>query len=423
MAVLTHLPARLSADPRRVVVRPFSIAVEPRDLNPTQTSRALRIVNGVRAMDARTCRSELALVEVEFAHRHTDVEAIFSRRFAEIEGQLGLNEPLTREQRLLIGAYFSHEYSYAAAALMNPSIVLHPDQSHAPEGGCRIILSLRAVGEGHISSIELREGTIGADGTFGLDPLPEVSHSTRVRSVNGSVTLAREENTSLNGTVIFPVTAAQRNGLEDLRLVAFEEGEGVTYYGTYTAYSGREIASQLLVTGDFRDFRLLPMSGGAAKNKGMALFPRRIGGKYAVIGRQDNESLFYLTSDDVTRWDGGEKIAAPVYPWELVQTGNCGSPLEIDEGWLLLTHGVGPMRRYAIGALLLDKDDPRKVIGRTKTPILSPEDERREGYVPNVVYTCGALVHGRRLFLPHGIADSAVGFCWVELDELLAEMT
>ena len=233
----------------------------------------------------------------------------------------------------------------------------------------------------------------------------------------------RNERASLSGTVIFPFTRAQRNGIEDLRLVRFQPDEAPpTYFGTYTAFSGDGIASELLRTDDFRSFTLETISGAASKNKGMALFPRPIDGAYAMIGRQDNESLFYLTSDDVRVWDGGEKIMSPVEPWEMVQIGNCGSPIEIDEGWLLLTHGVGAMRQYSIGAALLDKKDPRKVLGRLTHPLLSPSDEARDGYVPNVVYTCGALVNGGMLFLPYGVADSSVAFCTVELSSLLANM-
>jgi len=233
----------------------------------------------------------------------------------------------------------------------------------------------------------------------------------------------RFSETSLSGTVIFPFTQQQRNGLEDLRLVRLEDEDGGPLYcGTYTAYSGSNVASEMLTTRDFRSFQLTPMTGSAARNKGMALFPRKIDGRYAMIGRQDGENLYYLTSDNLFDWGEGELLLAPLHPWELVQIGNCGSPIEIDDGWLLLTHGVGAMRKYSIGAALLDKADPRKVLARTACPLLSPSDEDREGYVPNVVYTCGAIAHGRRLFMPFGVADSSVAFSFVDLDELLASM-
>jgi predicted GH43/DUF377 family glycosyl hydrolase len=239
-----------------------------------------------------------------------------------------------------------------------------------------------------------------------------------------STTAVSFKEASLSGTVIFPFTPQQRNGLEDLRLTRLvTDGDGgPVYCGTYTAYSGHDIASEMLITDDFRTFRLQPLSGRAALNKGMALFPRKVDGAYATIGRLDGESLYYLRSDDLLRWEDGVRILAPVYPWELVQMGNCGSPIEIDEGWLLLTHGVGAMRKYCIGAALLDKNDPSKVLGRTPHPLISPSDDDREGYVPNVVYTCGAIAHGRRIFIPYGVADSSVTFCTVDIPALLSEL-
>jgi predicted GH43/DUF377 family glycosyl hydrolase len=223
--------------------------------------------------------------------------------------------------------------------------------------------------------------------------------------------------------VIFPITEAQSKGLEDLRIVQFTHDDGeVEWIGTYTAYNGSQIQSELMRTKDFRAFDLVPMTGPAARNKGMALFPRKVGGQFMMIGRSDGENLFLLKSDALGHWEDGEKILTPTYPWELVQIGNCGPPIELDEGWLLLTHGVGAMRKYSIGAALLDKDDPSKVIGRTREPLLSAKDQDREGYVPNVVYSCGAIRHGDTLFLPYGIADSSVGFAFVPIKDLLAAM-
>lgn len=434
MVQLHHLPDTLGPDPERILMRPFHIAVEPRE-GGQQISRARRIAHGVRDMGADEAGVQLERVCRDFAHRHPDIVSYFRRRWQEMDDALSLDDAaFSPQQRDLIGAYFSHEYSYASAALMNPSVVAHPDQRGA-DGGARFVMSLRTVGEGHISAVAFREGTFRADGSMSLDPLPDVSFSPRVdtRHVGEAaetVDLEFDHDTPLSGTVIFPVTPMQRNGLEDLRLVRFEDegenegtnGGGPVYYGSYTAYSGRAIRSELLETRDFLDFRMRPMTGSAAVNKGMAIFPRRINGRYAVIGRQDSESLFYITSDSMTHWDGGEMIAAPLYPWELIQIGNCGAPIEIDEGWLLLTHGVGAVRKYAIGAMLLDRDDPSRVLARSRTPILSPQDESREGYVPNVVYTCGGLAVGRKLFLPHGIADQSVAFCWLDLDELMASM-
>ena len=428
MALLKILPKRLSAEPGRVVIRPFQIAPEPRSLHAQETSRVQRIVTAVLEMDMRTCQSELALVNRDFGERHWQTREVFLERFEQVRAELNLDPDLRDDRKELIGAYFCHEYSYASAALMNPSVVPHPDQSGMIRDSVRVVISLRAVGEGHISSIAFREGILNHKGGFDLAPRPPFSVAARVSEeaseANGMVTKAeRFQEMSLSGTVIFPFTQQQRNGLEDLRLVRLEDEEGGPLYcGTYTAYSGFNIASELLITRDFHSFELRPMTGSAARNKGMALFPRKIDGRYAMIGRQDGENLFYLTSDNLLDWGEGEPLLAPLYPWELVQIGNCGSPIEIDEGWLLLTHGVGAMRNYSIGAVLLDKDDPRKVLARTVHPLVSPSDEDREGYVPNVVYTCGALAHGRRLFMPFGVADSSVAFSFVDLDELLAAM-
>ena len=431
MVQLHHLPETLGPDPERILMRPFHIATEPRE-GSNGISRARRVVNGVRDMGPDAAAVELERVCREFAHRHDDITRYFRHRWREMDDALNLDDAsFTPQQRDLIGAYFSHEYSYASAALMNPSVVEHPQPgangANAESG--RFVMSLRTVGEGHISAVAFREGTFRTDGTMSLDPLPDVSFSPEVSAhavgePDERVDLVFDHDTPLSGTVIFPVTPMQRNGLEDLRLVRFQDGgEEPVYYGSYTAYSGRAIRSELLETRDFLDFTMRPMTGSAAVNKGMAIFPRRVNGRYAVIGRQDSESLFFITSDSITHWEGGQKIAAPLYPWELIQIGNCGAPIEIDEGWLLLTHGVGAVRKYAIGAMLLDRDDPSRVIARSRHPILAPQDERREGYVPNVVYTCGGLAVGRRLFLPHGVADQSVAFCWLDLDELMTDMT
>jgi predicted GH43/DUF377 family glycosyl hydrolase len=427
MAKLYPLPIRLGADPARVVIRPFHVALDAHGALTGQ-GRRRRIVEAVLAMDLRTVQAELALVKRDFEIRHWQSRRVFLDRFAIVAAELGLPQTLRDAQKELIGAYFCHEYSYAAAALMNPSVVPHVDQSGISPGNLRFILSLRAVGEGHISSVAFREGILSADGSMSLMVEPPFAVAADgvippLENESGPITARRDDAVSLSGTVLFPFTRAQRNGIEDLRLVRFQPEDGpARYYGTYTAYSGHDIASELLHTDDFRAFTLEPMAGAAARNKGMALFPRMIDGAYAMIGRQDGESIFFLQSDDLLRWETGELILAPQEPWELVQIGNCGSPIEIEEGWLLLTHGVGAMRQYAIGAALLDKKDPRKVLARLKEPLLSPVHENRAGYVPNVVYTCGALVNGRLLFLPYGVADSSVAFCNVELDALLKDM-
>lgn len=414
---------RLRPNPARVVIRNFQAAPETGRLNPASQARARRIIEAVQALDNRTIQAELSLVLGDFENRHREIRRFFEERYDTIAQELGLSDPLREAERELIGAYFCHEYSFEAAALMNPSVVPHPDQSGLRDGEVRFLLSLRAVGEGHISSITFREGILSADGDIDLFETTRFAVAARPETrTDGSVSLSRHPG-GLDETVLFPVTAAQRNGLEDLRLVRFQEGnEPPVYYGTYTAYSGSAIASELLVTHDFQRFDLHPLSGSAARNKGMALFPRRIDGAYTMIGRQDNENLFLLRSDDLFHWEEGKLLAQPIYPWELVQIGNCGAPVETDAGWLVLTHGVGPMRKYALGAMLLDKNDPGRVLGRSRVPLLSPSDAEREGYVPNVVYTCGALVHNDLLFVPYGVADSSVAFATVKLDELLCSL-
>lgn len=428
MDVIRHLPIHLSASPSRVVIRPFHLSGGT--LNKAQTSRARRIVDVVLAMTEEQCVKQLALVNTDFHTRHWQTRKVFLRRFTEMMNELGLERELARVSEArseLIGAFFCHEYSYAAAALMNPSVVAHPDQSGLPDNAIRFVLSLRAVGEGHISSIVFREGIFYSDDGMVLQPEPPFAVAAAsvpgAAHVRGEIIAERDSDVSLSGTVIFPFTAAQRNGLEDLRLLQFDEGGGrTTYYGTYTAYSGSTIASEMMTTRDFRTFSLRPIAGDASRSKGLALFPRKIDGAYAMIGRHDNESLFLLRSHDLFHWEPGEMLLGPKYPWELVQMGNCGAPMELDEGWLVLTHGVGPMRQYSIGAALLDKKDPSKVLGRTGQPLLTPLNETREGYVPNVVYTCGGLVFRRMLFLPYGVADSSVRFCTIAIDDLLKTM-
>ncbi len=434
MVELVQHELRLHADPSRVVVRPFHLAWQA---SGPDSDRVRKLVDDIIALDPRTVRGELSIVLNDFEDRHWQIERFFDDRYSQIEAVLQLDsKALRRQTKRLIGAYFCHEYSYSAAALMNPSVVRHPDQTGLQPGSVRIILSLRAVGEGHISTIAFREGIIAAGRQLSLLPQPPFATAAMLAKAkaamgaaaealpeDGAVSVYRHRDSTISGTVIFPITEAQRNGLEDLRLVEFEHGAGKSeWIGTYTAYSGRDIRSELLRTVDFRDFTLTPIVGGAGRNKGMALFPRKIGGQFLMIGRQDGKNLYLLRSDRLDHWEGGTLLLEPRFPWELVQIGNCGAPIELDEGWLVLTHGVGAMRKYSIGAALLDKDDPSKVIGRTAVPILSAADEDREGYVPNVVYTCGAIRVGDDLFLPYGVADSSVCFAFVAISDVLAQM-
>ncbi len=353
-------------------MRQFKPATEPRDLNTTDKPRANHIVERVLALDSETAAAQLQEVLENFQGRHRN-------------------------------------------------------QTGAPAHGQRFILSVRAVGEGHVSSLTFRSGSVAEDGAMTLDPTACLASIPRViRRVPGTageeVELAFSAHEDISERVIFPVTESQSNGIEDARFVALDTGTETVFYATYTAYSGRAIRSELLETRDFISFRMSPLKGSAAKNKGMALFPRRIGGQYAMIGRQDNENLYLIYSDDLLTWDGGTAILRPEFPWEFVQMGNCGSPIELDEGWLLLTHGVVPVRKYSIGAVLLDKANPSRVLARTREPLVRPDLSEREGYVPNVVYTCGALRHGDRLILPYAISDTFCNFASLGIPALLEAM-
>ncbi len=408
-------------------MRPFKPATEPRDLNPTDKTRANHIVDRVLALDPETTLRELKDVLESFQGRHRNLLEIFKARAVEMEEALAAHACFTTEQRWLVGAYFMHEYSFEAAALFNPSIVPHFDQSAAPPGGLCFILSLRAVGEGHVSSLTFRSGCIAADGRVTIDPtallasIPKLA--SRIAGVDGDeVELVFDADQEISERVIFPVTESQSNGIEDARFVEFVDRGQRIFYATYTAYSGRAIRSELLATHDFVSFKMSPLTGSAARNKGMALFPRRINGRYAMIARQDNENLYLIYSDDLYRWDGGHALLKPQYPWEFVQIGNCGSPIELDEGWLLLTHGVGPVRRYSIGAVLLDKTDPSKVLARLREPLLRPEPAERQGYVPNVVYTCGGMRHEDQIILPYAASDTFSNFATIKIPELLAAL-
>jgi predicted GH43/DUF377 family glycosyl hydrolase len=426
---LRVLEQRLHADPSRVVLRPFHLGWQ----GPGGSgARARKLVADVLSLSSEEAEEEYARVLHDFEERHWQTEQLFEERYRQMEAVLHFDGAgLSIRRKRLIGAYFCHEYTYAAAALMNPSVVPHPDQSGMTEGAVRFVMSLRAVGEGHISSIVFREGIALPDGAFELWPqshfatamLPDDS-LTVCNGEDCAVTLHRHAESTLSNSVIFPITEQQRGGLEDLRLVRFDHGGGdYEWIGTYTAYSGAAIRSELLRTRDFRRFVLEPIEGRAGRNKGMALFPEKIGGQYCMVGRQDGKNLFLLRSDNLERWDDdGVLLMEPEFPWEFVQIGNCGSPILTDQGWLLLTHGVGAMRKYALGCALLDRDDPSKVIARSAKPLLTAIDADRFGYVPNVVYTCGALLVGEQLLVPYGISDSAVGFATTSISEMLARM-
>jgi predicted GH43/DUF377 family glycosyl hydrolase len=427
--IVTHLPILLRPDPARVVIKPYVPAEAPPGYATKDSARAGRVAERVLAMEDASLDHELQRVFENLDRRHCDTQRILLRRFQEVDGTVIDHRIFTHKQALLIGAYFSEEYAFEAAALFNPSIVAHPDQAGVAPGAVRFILSLRGVGEGHVSSVTFRTGVCRADGAITIDPPSHNAHSPRIEYIAGGnaddsgVRLICEDGHELSEIVIFPVTPSQRHGIEDVRLVRFADDDGnITYFGTYTAFSGHSIRQELLRTADFKTFELTALRGAATANKGMALFPRRIAGRYMMLGRQDHENIWLLPSDDLYTWQGGTKIISPRWPWEFVQIGNGGSPIEIDEGWLVLTHGVGAVRNYCIGACLLSRDDPSKLIARTRCPLIRPTPEERYGYVPNIAYTCGAIVHNRTLILPFAVADSVTTFATVPLDLLLAGM-
>ena len=424
--IMDHLPIILRPDPAHVIIRPFVPADDPA---PRDRPRAQRIADRVRALANSTLTLELERVMAGLSERHSNVEAVLLRRYHEVNGLLIDPSSIAYDQSLLIGAYFSEEYAFESAALLNPSMVIHPDQSGVEKGNVRFVLSLRGVGEGHVSSVTFRTGICCADGSIVLDTPSLQAIAPRIEMIPGGapddpgIRLSCDDAHDLSQTVIFPVTERQRHGIEDLRLVRFTDDDGnITYFGTLTAFSGSAIRQEILRTTDFKTVELTALRGDAATGKGMALFPRRIGGRYAMLGRQDHENISLLTSSDLYEWQAGTVIVTPSLPWEYVQIGNCGSPIEIKEGWLVITHGVGPVRNYCIGACLLDLNDPSKLLARTTEPLIRPSPEERYGYVPNIAYTCGAMVHGRILILPYALADSFSTFATMPIDRLLAAM-
>ncbi|HEU0123341.1 MAG TPA: glycoside hydrolase family 130 protein [Bryobacteraceae bacterium] len=413
-------PTILSPDQSRVLLRPF---------DPGGSQRIASIAARVAVMAEIEVGRVLDEISAEFSTRHHDVRGRFLAHFEEIRQVIGWDEDVSEERRMVAGSYFLAEYSLESAALFNPSMVPHPDQSGVPEGSLRFILSLRATGEGHVSSVTFRTGII--DSGHRIEVYPSTGFLTEPRLVadanHGEDSPDHEvqfpTDLELSQRILFPKTPSQRNGVEDARFVRlFNEHGYCLYYATFTAYDGRAVRPELVETADFLRFRFFSLTGPAARNKGMALFPRKVNGRYAMLSRQDNESIHLMYSSNIQHWTESAVLLQPAFPWELVQVGNCGSPMETETGWLVLSHGVGPMRKYCIGAFLLDLDDPSKVIGRLREPLLQPSQHEREGYVPNVVYSCGGLLHGDRLILPYGIADHATGFATVPLADILAAM-
>lgn len=421
--VFTKLECELHPDPSRTVLRPFHFAY-PQAFAGKQTSRLQMVVQRILELEGDVRERMLAFIRGPMQQRHRQAEAIFLRQVDGSKEELGDISGLSEDERLLLGAYLSEEYAFEAAALFNPSIVRIPGSETEGDGNAHFILSLRGIGEGHVSSVTFRTGTW--DGGLALtidEPSPDGVPPMIEGEDAGWVRLQSENSQDVSETVVFPILPSQRQGVEDLRMVSFREDDGSEQVmGTYTAFDGRNVRQEILRGIDLRTFEMRPLSGAMAGYKGMALFPRRIDGRYAMLGRQDGENIWLLRSDDLFTWETGEPIMAPQYPWEFVQIGNCGSPIEIAEGWLVFTHGVGLMRGYSIGACLLDADDPSRVLARTSAPIVFPSAEQRGGYVPNVTYSCGALLHERRILLPYGVADEFTAFAVANVDDLLEVM-
>jgi predicted GH43/DUF377 family glycosyl hydrolase len=472
---------KILGDTSRVITRPHL---------PEEKGRIHRIIQRILDLPAAEAEKRMAWITADFADRHKDIQRIFERRLTEVKAYLPRETRLTEVQKFLVGAYFTKEYSIESAALFNPSMVAHPDQRHLKKGSLRFIMSLRATGEGHISSIVFRAGVLDRRNRIHFDPvsdfvetpdlrldpvykgnpfrckleemgaaddisahildrLPEdfthnalLEQMDRLRAApcydearqnrtfeimrwlaDSNYEVSFRADHRISERVIFPVSKNESRGIEDARFVAFfDDGGDVTYYATYTAYNGRKILPQLIETRDFITFNAVTLNGAAVKNKGMALFPRKIGGRYAMLSRQDGENNHIMFSDNIHFWQSSKIIQEPERPWEFIQIGNCGSPLETDRGWIALTHGVGPMRQYCIGAVLLDLENPAKVVARLDEPLLAPHAGEREGYVPNVVYSCGALIHNGELVIPYAMSDINSGIATVGVADLLDAM-
>jgi predicted GH43/DUF377 family glycosyl hydrolase len=476
---------RLQPDPRRLITKPYlpvaTGAAEGR-------ARVDRLIQRILALTPDEVKNTLEEIRRSFGHQHLDLDAVLQQGFSEVAPLVPNAAGLSADLQQVIGAYSMHQYSLEGAALTNPSIVPAPDQTGLPGNSLRVVVSVRAIGEGHISSIEFRTGVIGPEGDIDIEPAgspitgtrrsPEfekavftaklaemgvaddlvaqtmgslqdrftstdldesladlerrlapsssVQHAAqRIRwlaSSNYRITFAAASE--LSQRVLFPAGPSESQGMEDARLVRFSREDGsVVYYATYTAFDGSGILPQLIETTDFEDFRISTLNGEAARNKGMAIFPRRVAGRYAALGRGDGESNYLMMSDHLRFWHDAIPIQMPTRPWELMQIGNAGAPIETDVGWLVVTHGVGPMRRYALGAILLDIDEPRRVIGHLREPLLVPDENERHGYVPDVVYSCGTLLHNDRLVIAYGASDTFATFATVQLSALLAELT
>lgn len=474
-----RLHVRLNPDGSKVIPRFFNTGPE----------RSLTLINRVLLLSEAAVNELLLQVLQEFSRRYNNIQYIFEQHFAWVEHLLPDLEQraFSNERKLLIGSYFTMEYSLEHAALFNPSIVEDPDQRGAVAGEKNVIVSFRATGEGHISSLVFRRAkldknanihfeesgqymsqgrvtqqkrnqksvfkelllqTILSEETrnYILNHLQETFSYTEIESVLKTVLqhvepgMAKNKlkydilsmvNTSyevhfmpgslLSERVLFPATFTEKNGIEDARFIKFTAEDGsVSYMATYTAYDGSFILPHLIETNDFLHFKMRPLHGKAAINKNLALFPRKINGQYVMLSRIDGVNNYIMFSDDLYLWETALLLQQPLYPWEFVQIGNAGSPVETEKGWLVITHGVGPMRKYCLGASLFDLDDPTKELGRLTEPLLMPDEDERSGYVPNVVYSCGTMIHGDKLFIPYAISDYATSFATISLDSLLS---
>jgi predicted GH43/DUF377 family glycosyl hydrolase len=409
----------IKPDRKRVVLKPFNIT----------DGRINKIISRILSLSEKDVRKELKTVLNDFDERHREIRQFFFNRYEQLEKYLRTDQQISEKRKLLIGAYFTNEYSLEAAALFNPSIVWAPDQSGLTKSSTRFILALRAVGEGHISSIVFTSGIINKNNVIRIDRRSKyVTNPNKIKDClqdnsNLIYEIEYSEDIPLSERMIFPHSSSEINGIEDARFVEFYDENGQrTYYATYTAYDGKTIRPQILETKDFLQFKISFLTGIEVKNKGMALFPRKISGQYVMLSRQDNENIYLMYSHELNTWNEKQLLAEPKYSWEFVQLGNCGSPIETDEGWLVISHSVDAMRRYTIGAFLLDKDDLSKIIGRLRKPLLTANKKEREGYVPNVVYSCGSLVNKGELIIPFAMSDYASSFAKVNLNELLSEL-
>jgi predicted GH43/DUF377 family glycosyl hydrolase len=478
---VNRINLRLNPDFKKVIPRFFNSGIE----------RSQIMIQRVAQLPDNEANDLFNAVLSEFSERYRDIKSILLKHFDLIRYLISdeVLSTFSESKKLLVGSYFTMEYSIEAAALFNPSIVEDPDQAGAGEGEKKVIVSFMATGESHISSIVFKRATLDKNAGIHFEPsgkfitqgeltikdreskkefmawLSQIELPDEIRTsiqeplgdpfsykeiemvlksallpiqspierkklkydildvVNTNYELRFSADTHISERVIFPVTYAEKNGIEDARFVKFTDEDGSSsYVGTYTAYDGLLIRPHLIETEDFLFFKVSPLHGKMAINKNLALFPRKINGQYAMLGRIDGFNNYLMLSDDLYLWEEAELLQQPRYPWEFVQVGNGGSPIETEKGWLVITHGVGPMRKYCLGASLFDLNDPRKELGRLKEPLLVPNEEERHGYVPNVVYTCGAMIHGDKLLLPYAVSDHASSFATIALNDLLDEI-